>query len=99
MKQLRKISTDDPVVRQIQDNVQQVISPIVDKAILDGVYLKDVELTTGSIDIVGHKLGRQPLGYIVVKRNANSTIWDSATDKRTLSLNCSANVTISIWIF
>ncbi len=99
MKKFKKLSSQEPVIRQIQDNIEQAINPVLDKAILDGVYLKSITLSTGSVDKINHKLGRTPLGYIVVKRNANSVIYDSAMDSKTISLNCSANVTISLWVF
>ena len=99
MKGFKTISSDDPVLQRVQDNISTVVSQIVDKAVLDGVLLKDVYLTTGSVHVISHKLGREPLGYICVKKNANSTIWESAITSRTLSLNCSANVTVSLWVF
>lgn len=99
MKHLKKVATNDHKLNQIQNNMEQAITPVLDKAIIDGILLKDIAITTGSVDIVDHKLGRTPLGYIVVKRSANSVIWDSATNSRSISLNCSANVTINLWIF
>ena len=99
MKKYKKLHSEDNVIRQLQDNIEVVISPIIDSAIIDGVLLKNIHLTTGSIDVVSHKLGRTPLGYLIVKRSAESTIWESETNKRSINLNCSANVTVSIWVF
>ena len=99
MKKYKKLSSKDPVIRQLQDNVEQVINPVLNKAIINGILIKDVVLTTGNIHKVSHKLSRKPLGYIVIKRNANSVVWDSAIDSKTISLNCSANVTIDLWVF
>ena len=99
MKKYKKLYSSDDITRQLQDNVDAAIGPIIDKPIVDGVLLKSIALTTGSIDIVSHKLGRTPLGYIIVKRSADSTIWESETNKRSINLNCSADVTVSIWVF
>lgn len=99
MKKYKKLSSLDPVVKQLQENIEQAINPVLTKEIINGILIKDIVLTTGSVDKVNHKLGRNPIGYIVVKRNANSVIWESAMDSRTISLNCSANVTVTLWIF
>lgn len=99
LKQLKKVSSDNREINQLQENVEQVTSPIISKQIVDGILIRDISLTTGSIDIISHKLARKPVGYIIVKRSANSTIWDTAMNTSSMELNCSANVTVSIWVF
>ena len=103
LKQLKKISSSDRAVNQLQENVEQVLSPIVDKEILDGILIKDVQLITGQLNKINHLLGKRLTGYTVVRQNANATIWDSQdlslSQSRTLTLNCSANVKISLWVF
>ena len=98
MKKFKKVS-DEKNIARIQENIGQAIDIIVDKAIIDGILIKDISLVTGSVNIISHKLNRKPLGYIVVKRDAESTIWDTSSNTKVISLNCSANVTVSIWIF
>lgn len=103
LKQVKKISSDIREVNQLQENVEQVLSPIIDKEILDGILIKDVQLVTGQDNIVSHLLGRDLVGWIVTRQKSNAVVWDSqdsSTSKsRTLTLNCSANVTISLWVF
>lgn len=99
MNNIKKVITPDANLRQVQENIFQVFNGVIDKQVIDGVLIKDVALTTGSVTLVDHKLGRKPLGYIIVKRNANSVIWDTNTTARNISLNCSANVTVNLWIF
>lgn len=88
---------------KFQDNVNETFGSILGSQILDGVLLTDIELTTGVSNNIEHKLGREIIGYIIVKKNANSIIWDSQDTNKlsnlTLVLNCSANVKISLWIF
>lgn len=76
---------------------------ILNKEILDGVLLKDVLVATGAVRHIQHGLARPVTGYIVVKRNANSVIWDSeASNNRKelfLDLNSSATVTVTLWVF
>lgn len=99
MRKLTTIATNNPEIKQLQANVKTVITRIVDKEVLNGVLLRDIKLTNGIVESISHKLGRTPLGYIVVRKNANSVIWDSTLDSKLISLNCSADVTVSIWVF
>ena len=86
-----------------QDRMQEVTDFIERCSLIDGKLVSDAELTTGQDNEVGHGLGRIPQGYIVVDRNANSVVSTSSTlnrnPKNSLILNCSANVTVSLWVF
>ncbi len=106
VKSFVKINHKDPVVNRIQEHIEQAFQPITKAEIIDGAFLQSVELTTGSDNIVEHKLGRQVIGYIVVSKSANSVIFDKindatdTTDKKLfLNLQCSANATVNLWVF
>lgn len=103
LKAFRRVRTDREDVKQLQDAVANTFQTILGRQIIDGLLLEDVELVTGSIQTVEHKLGRKLAGYIVVKRDAEATVWDSQAastlPEKTLSLNVSANVTVSLWVF
>ena len=75
---------------------------ISSKEILDGISLKNVSLLTGA-NTINHTLGRKPLGYFIVRKRAQSDIWDTQDSNPnqaiTLILNCSANVTVDLWIY
>jgi hypothetical protein len=99
----KKIGTDNFELKQVQENTEQALESLLNNPILNGVLLRSVQLTTGSPSLVEHKLGRKPLGYLVTKRNANATIYDTETtsvaEQNFLKLNTSANVTVDLWIF
>lgn len=99
MKKFKKITSEQADSNAIQDNVEEVVNPIISKAIIDGILLKDISLETGKLNNINHKLGRRPLGYIIVKKNANSNIYEQDINAKTLNLNCTANTTVSIWVF
>ena len=103
MKKFKKLHSKDPVVKQIQNNVEEVINPVVDKAVIDGVLLKKVCLTPLVANLVAHKLGRDPLGWIVVRKRGDSRIWDiqdiNKNSKDTLALTCSHEVLVDLWVF
>ena len=102
-KSYRRVQSEDRVVNQIQDNIQDVLNDLVKTQILNNIIIKDINLTSGTLNVINHKLGRNPLGYVIIKKNANSTIWDeqqnSTTSDRTVKLRCSANCIVDILIF
>jgi len=102
MKAFKKIGIEDETVSKFQENVSSVFEEIGNKAILNGNLLKNIALTTGANE-VSHKLGRDLQGYIIVRKRANSIIWDSQDSNKlknlTLILNCSADVVVDIWCF
>lgn len=103
LKAFRRIRTDREDVKQLQDAVAASLQQVVNKEILDGRLIEDVALVTGSVQSVDHKLDRELKGYIVVKQSASAIVWDSQGSNdlsaKTLHLNVSANVTVSLWVF
>lgn len=101
LKAFKKTGVSAPDVARFQENVDNALKPVLSSVLLDGVLLEGVELIAGQANVIEHKLEREPRGYIIVKRSANSQVWDevSALKNSTLVLQCSANVTISLWVF
>lgn len=99
----KKLNTKDPQVNKIQENIQNAIEPIILKAILDGVLLKNVCLDPLISNEVVHSLGRAPQGWIIVRKRADARIWDvqdfNRNPSRTLSLTCSHEVEVDLWVF
>ncbi len=94
----RKTLGGDEDSRSLQTNIEQAIAGFIKSPLLDGLQLDDVSLATGNTKIK-HKLGRKIRGYLIVKRSNASTIYDSASDDLFLTLNASAPLTVSLWIF
>jgi len=99
VKDFKKVRSDDRIINQVQDNIEQAINPIINSEIINGLIIKDIEVLTGTVLTISHRLGRTPNGFAIVKRNANSTVWNGIIDKKTIELNSSANVTITLWVF
>lgn len=100
----KKIQTDR-VLGQVQSNIEASLTPIQKSLIIDGIFLPGIVLKSSDSNgtQINHLLGRNPNGYIVVNKNANSDVWQSDV-QNTLSdkiiyLKCSADVTVSLWIF
>lgn len=108
MKKFKKliIPPDFPMARvfnNAQDHLEEVINPITDSQIIDGVILEDIALNSSTFTTIEHKLGRKPRGYIVIRKSAAQTVFEDAGDyanrKLFLKLKSSGAVTVNLWIF
>lgn len=90
------------VLDKVQENVDTALGPLQDSRIVEGLLLRNVQLTAGS-NTVAHKLDRRLIGWIVVRKRANEQIWDEQdtnnAPKRTLKLQASGAVTVDLWVF
>lgn len=82
----------------MQTNVAQVIDPLSKLALLDGVLLTGISVTTSGVKI-NHKLSRQPIGWFVVDKSAAGDIFRTAWDVNFITLQASSNTTINLWVF
>jgi len=103
IRAFKKTNFQENEPAKLQSNLEIFFKPLLNSEIIDGILLKDVILTTGSVNKVEHKLGRKLLGWMVIGKNANATVWDSQATNTTLDstidLNSSANVTVNLWVF
>ena len=101
MPQLRKGTSDDRALSILQDSLDVIFSWLRGKQHLDAEVVTDVSLTSGTATTVPHKLGRKYTGWIVVRKNANADVWESASLSPSLyiNLNTSANVEVDLLVF
>jgi hypothetical protein len=97
----KKIRSPDRVVTQLQDNVEQAIRPLLGMQIAAGRLIENVEVLTGTPKVIDHRLNRAMRGWFIVDKDADANVWKtvSTIPERTLVLNSSANVTLSLWVF
>lgn len=98
----RKTKVQDPSAQRYQDSAQLSFTRLADIPFLDGVLVENIAIITGAAKLVSHGLGREPRGWLVVKKNANATVWETTTMisyQNQMTLNSSANVTLSLWVF
>ena len=92
----------DRKLDKVQKNVEQALTPLLQSLVLDGVFLQNVQLSSG-VNNVAHQLGRRLNGWIIVRKRANAQIWDeqdsNATPTRTLRLQASADAIVDLWVF
>lgn len=98
-----RIKTQDQDLRFLQDNVAAVFKDIAGRTLLDGRLIEAIAITAGTAKTVSHNLGRKLVGWSVVRKDAGAEVWESITNDtiptRTIVLNASADVTISLWVF
>lgn len=102
-RSFKKFVSDNSEITEVQRNVAEVLEPIIQANLLDGLLIEDVELTSGQDNVVPHLLNRVPQGWIIVRKNADSRVWENVSGNRlknaNLLLQCSSSVTVSLWVF
>lgn len=77
-----------------------ILNPILALPILNGNQVDDVKLVANVPQAINHLLGRLPQGWFITDNNANTTVWRTADFTQfTITLEATANTTISFWIF
>lgn len=96
----KRLKSETPELDKVQNNIQIFSDSVVEIPLLDGILIKDVVLTT-SETLVDHKLGREPQGWLIVKKNAAQDIYESGSTlkQRFLSLTAAGTVTVTLWVF
>lgn len=98
----KKTRPVDPEAQRFQESAHLGFAFLSAIPFLDGVLVEDVQITSGTAKIVEHGLGREPRGWLVLGKNANANVWETATSvgsENRMTVNASATVTISLWVF
>ena len=102
----RMVSKDPKINRdlqQLQNRIESSLRPILSRKELDTSLIEDISLTTGSENLVEHKQGKEIQGWYVVSIDAAAHVYENtsttADKKKYLSLNVSANATVSLLLF
>lgn len=82
-----------------QNRWASILTPWLKNPMSSGVYLKNLSLVSGS-NVINHKLGKTPQGWIVIDIQAAETLYRSAAfNDLTLTLTASGDVTASLYVF
>lgn len=103
----RKIQTDEPMLKRVQDNLEQVFdglnsSFLLNSVLQNGINAQGILLSIGD-NFISHQLNRIPLGYFITKKNAAVDVYTSSTVSpdpiRLIVLVSTANATVNIVFF
>lgn len=90
------------VFNELQNNIDTTFLSL-NKIQNDSTILTNVELVTGQVNIINHRLGRKLAGWKVVRQRSEAAIWDSQDDNTannlTLWLRTDQNVTVDLEVF
>lgn len=76
------------------------LNPIIALPILDGNLIEDIVLVASTPQAINHLLQRMQQGWFIVDNTANCAVWRTKPlNDTTITLESSANSTISIWVF
>lgn len=102
MKQFGKIYIEDRKISMIQDNLANAINPLLSLPLSSSNLIPGVELESGN-NTINHGLGRNLIGWIITRKDANEDIFDNqdsnTTPALTLILNSSGDVRVDIIVF
>ena len=76
---VKQIDPENQSITQTQSNVNSAVKQIANSPIIDGVVIKDVEFVGTADTVVNHKLGREPIGYIIIGGTGPGGIYESVT--------------------
>jgi len=98
VRALRKLQTDDDSLNKVQDNLEYVLAPLLQSAILNGVQVNGAIIGTAPTN-VDHGLGRTPLGYLIVSQNNGNVPYLVSKNSKVLVLQSAGSVTLNLWIY
>lgn len=108
---LARIQNDDLDFQLGQDNTQKAIQSLQGTPFSAGTLLQTTSvsggdkqnstvltLTAGQDNVFQHNLGRIPKFVLPFVPSANAVIWQTASDKTNITLRCSANCSVTVWV-
>lgn len=100
MKPMKKVQLSDDVISRMQDNIENALDQLTRLPILDGVMIEGISLVAGSNNQIAHKLGRKPVMWFPVRKYQNADVWEVANTatNQLLTLQCSANCLVNLWV-
>lgn len=98
-KLFRQFQSASDELNRVQKNVLDAVGDLPKIQIIDGVLVEGIVLNSSSGVNVSHKLGRKPVGFIVVLASTNAMYWNGAITESNINIFTSNAVTVSIWFF
>ena len=97
----KRIHVEDPTLMRIQDAIADTINKLPE-FLFNATLIGPVNLVTGD-NVINHGLGVPVQGWVVVKRSSGAVVFDKQASNRipdkTLILNSSTSVTVSLLVF
>jgi hypothetical protein len=89
-------------LNRLQDNVADGFNGVLSASILDFNIVQSQDLAVGD-NVVNHKLGRAPLGWIIIRKRGPGNFYDkqdtNTIPNKTIVINSDSAVTVDIYFF
>ena len=83
----------------MQTRWKSILDPVLSNLLINSILLQDITLITGN-NTINHKLGRVPVGYIMVNSSTLITLYTSAPFTAVnMTVNASSGGVISLVVF
>lgn len=98
---IKRIQSQYPEVTQLFNYIVEAMNNLITGTPLEGKLLKDVALISGSANLINHKLGRAPIGFIVTKYSIQvaAPIWQLSMTNIQIDLRTATSCTVDVWVF
>lgn len=94
--------TPDRILSQLQTQWAKLINPVVNNPTSNSLILSNVLLVSGD-NVIDHKLGRELIGWEVVRIRSAASLYDTQDTNQypelTLALHASAPVSVDLLVF
>lgn len=105
-KSIAQINVTDDSLSRIQNNTAAAVNPVLNVPILDGTLVQNLTIPASGKLTVAHGLGRQAIGYIIIKASAALPnpyvlVADQTAPNGAIVLTFAsgAGTTLSAWVF
>jgi hypothetical protein len=75
------------------------IKTVIRELQVDLLKYISIEATVNGATEIEHKLGRVPLGWFVIDKDADTNIWKVSADTQKITLTSSVSVNIKLLLF
>lgn len=96
-QQFSTVATEDETLNRVQQNIRLAVDPLSRDLMLNR-SLVSAQVTTSTVTVL-HNLGRQPIGWFLVDKDADARVWRTAWTSTTITLDSSATVNVKIILF
>jgi len=84
-------------INTLQQNISDAFNEVNQNTVLDNVVIANVTINTSVT--INHGLGREPTGYIIIKKSSNANVWNGTINSSTIALNSSVSTVITLLVF
>lgn len=102
LKKFVSLTLEDQDLNRVQSNVEKALTPVLTNLLLDSNLVREVPLVVGT-NVVDHKLGRAPIGYIITRQRAAANIYDvqdtNSTPSKNFLINSDAVTNVDVYFF